>query len=115
MIYREREKSVFIGHGCKQNPKPAPPGHSLLPEQVQHGGLQVVSEGADGGHQPVGVEAGVGVHHALGHVHLRWRGGHTVRHHRAGRGSHNIKVDNCDQLRTHLLDITLVWLVLACI
>lgn len=45
---------------------------SLLPQQVEHSRLQVVSEGADGRHQPVGAEAGVRVHHALGDVHL-WR------------------------------------------
>lgn len=51
---------------------------SLLPEQVQHGGLQVVSKGTDSRHQPVRTKAGIGVHHTLCDVHLQRQRGHRV-------------------------------------
>lgn len=45
---------------------------SLLPEEVQHHSLQVKSEGTDSRHHPVGVEAGISVHHAFRQIRL-WR------------------------------------------
>lgn len=58
---------------------------SRVSEEVQHGGLQIVSEGTDGRHQPVRAEAGVCVHHAFRNIHL-WR----ERRHRA-----HIMISDC--------------------
>lgn len=43
---------------------------SLLSEEVQHGGLQIVSKGTDSRHQPVRAEAGISVDHAFCDIHL---------------------------------------------
>lgn len=44
---------------------------SLLPKEVQHHGLQVVSKGTDRSHQPVRTEAGISVHHTFCYIHLQ--------------------------------------------
>lgn len=46
---------------------------SLLPEQVQHNGLHIMSKGTGSHHQPVRAESGVSIDHTLGDIHL-WRG-----------------------------------------
>lgn len=53
------------------NRVPAPDsGLSLLPEEVQDYSFQVESKRTEGGHQPVGVEAGISVHYALRQIRL---------------------------------------------
>lgn len=59
---------------CKHNPKQVSVT-SLLSEQVQHHGLQVVPKGAGSRHQPMGAEAGMVVHHAGCYVGLQQQRG----------------------------------------
>lgn len=60
---------LVVVHSADQSAQsPACGCVSLLPQEVQHGGLQIVSEGTHSRHQPVRTEAGISVDHTLCHV-----------------------------------------------